>query len=72
MADNNTTMLDRLDTIEERLRRLEERIDRGGMRELADWSFSGRKNQSRRTITASVTKTGFDKMTENWIYHDQG
>jgi len=39
---------------------------------LADWSFSGRKNQSRRTITASVTKSGFEKMTTNWIYSDEG
>ena len=37
---------------------------------LADWSFSGRSKKSRRTITASVTKSGFEKMTENWIYHD--
>lgn len=39
---------------------------------LADWSFSGRSNQSRRTITASVTKSGFEKMTANWLYHDEG
>ncbi len=39
---------------------------------LADWSFSGRSSQSRRTITASVTKTGFEKMTANWIYRDEG
>jgi hypothetical protein len=38
---------------------------------LADWSFSGRSNQSRRTITASVTKSGFEKMNANWIYRDQ-
>jgi hypothetical protein len=36
----------------------------------ADWSFSGRNQDSRRTITASVTKSGFEKMTNNWIYHD--
>ena len=36
---------------------------------LADWSFAGRGKKSRRTITASVTKSGFKKMTENWIYH---
>jgi len=33
-----------------------------------DWSFSGRSEKSRRTITASVTRTGFEKMDANWIY----
>jgi hypothetical protein len=33
-----------------------------------DWLFSGRSATSRRTITASVTKTGFAKMKKNWIY----
>jgi len=33
-----------------------------------DWNFSGRSETSRRTITASVTRTGFDKMASNWIY----
>lgn len=32
MAENNTSVLDRLDTIEQRLRRLEARIDRGETR----------------------------------------
>ncbi len=35
-----------------------------------DWLFSGRSNTSRRTITASVTRSGFEKMSANWIYHD--
>ena len=35
-----------------------------------DWIFSGRSETSRRTITASVTKSGFDKLKANWIYHD--
>jgi hypothetical protein len=35
-----------------------------------DWSFSGRSGNSRRTITASVTPSGFAKMTANWIYRD--
>jgi hypothetical protein len=35
-----------------------------------DWAFSGRKAGSRRTITASVTRSGYDKMTANWIYSD--
>ncbi|MCH8165310.1 MAG: hypothetical protein IH889_06850 [Planctomycetes bacterium] len=34
----------------------------------ADWNFSGRSKTSRRTITASVTRTGFAKMEANWIY----
>lgn len=33
-----------------------------------DWAFSGRSATSRRTITASVTRTGFAKMEANWIY----
>ena len=33
-----------------------------------DWLFSGRSAKSRRTITASVTKTGYEKMMTNWIY----
>lgn len=35
-----------------------------------DWSFSGRSETSRRTITASVTKSGYEKMSGNWIYQD--
>ena len=33
-----------------------------------DWSFSGRSETSRRTITASVTRSGYDKLNANWIY----
>lgn len=33
-----------------------------------DWNFSGRKGESRRTITASVNQSGYAKMTANWIY----
>ena len=33
-----------------------------------DWSFSGRSATSRRTITASVTRSGYNKMVSNWIY----
>jgi len=35
-----------------------------------DWLFSGRSATSRRTITASVTNSGFEKMSRNWIYVD--
>lgn len=34
----------------------------------ADWRFSGRSGESRRTITASVIESGFQKMEANWIY----
>ncbi|HYA41951.1 MAG TPA: hypothetical protein VEF34_11645 [Syntrophobacteraceae bacterium] len=34
----------------------------------SDWQFSGRSKTSRRTITASVTASGFNKMEANWIY----
>jgi hypothetical protein len=33
-----------------------------------DWKFAGRSATSRRTITASVTQSGYDKMMANWIY----
>ena len=33
-----------------------------------DWNFAGRSETSRRTITASVTKTGHAKMLANTIY----
>ena len=36
----------------------------------ADWAFSGRSETSRRTITASVTRSGYDKMEANWVYRD--
>lgn len=36
----------------------------------ADWVFSGRSSTSRRTITASVTRAGSEKMENNWIYRD--
>lgn len=35
-----------------------------------DWAFSGRSATSRRTITASVTQSGVEKMKANWIYED--
>jgi hypothetical protein len=34
----------------------------------SDWLFSGRSEKSRRTITASVTESGYLKMMSNWIY----
>lgn len=40
----------------------------GAKLDLPDWKFSGRSATSRRTITASVTKSGFAKMEANWIY----
>jgi len=33
-----------------------------------DWKFSGRSSTSRRTITASVTRSGFEKMGAGLIY----
>jgi hypothetical protein len=33
-----------------------------------DWSFSGRSEDSRRTITASVLASGRDRMIENYVY----
>lgn len=37
----------------------------------SDWRFSGRSETSRRTITASVTKSGEAKLRKNWIYSAQ-
>ena len=33
-----------------------------------DWQFAGRSETSRRTITAAVKDSGFQKMMANWIY----
>lgn len=33
-----------------------------------DWQFSGRSATSRQTITASVKRSGYDRMEANWIY----
>lgn len=35
-----------------------------------DWTFSGRSETSRRTITASVNREGNKKMIANWVYKD--
>ena len=40
----------------------------GALIEKADWNYSGREGASRRTITASVNRSGYDKMESNWIY----
>jgi len=37
----------------------------------SDWAFSGRSETSRRTITASVTRTGYEKMEANWVYRSE-
>lgn len=36
--------------------------------ERADWSFSGRKGESRRTPTASITASGVEKLRSNFLY----
>lgn len=38
--------------------------------DLSDWTFSGRSENSRRTITATVNRAGMVKMFQNWIYKD--
>jgi uncharacterized protein (DUF433 family) len=50
MAENNTNTLDRLDTIESRLRRLEERIERRELREVAvePWQYLVRRQHPWR------------------------
>jgi hypothetical protein len=44
----------------------------GAQLEQSDWTFSGRSETSRRTITASVNGSGYAKMTKNWIYKAPG
>lgn len=44
----------------------------GAMLAKADWLFADRKETSRRTITASVLPSGYDKMAANWIYRAPG
>jgi hypothetical protein len=38
----------------------------------ADWFFSGRKGDSRRTPTASITTTGVEKLRDNFLYRLPG
>ncbi len=40
----------------------------GALLEKSDWQFAGRGQTSRRTITATVLPSGFEKMERNWIY----
>ena len=40
----------------------------GALLARSDWLYAGRSATSRRTITASVTKSGYEKMISNWIY----
>ena len=40
----------------------------GAQLEKDDWTFSGRSATSRRTITAGINRSGYSKMTGNWIY----
>ncbi|HRJ40465.1 MAG: hypothetical protein KJZ86_03490 [Caldilineaceae bacterium] len=42
----------------------------GAKLEESDWNFSGRSETSRRTITASVNRSGVGKMRDNRIYED--
>lgn len=43
----------------------------GALLQKSDWNFSGRSETSRRTITASINRTGYDKMEANWLYRGQ-
>jgi hypothetical protein len=42
----------------------------GAQLEEDDWQFSGRSATSRRTITATIKASGYEKMADNWIYRD--
>lgn len=43
----------------------------GALLEKSDWQFAGRSQTSRRTITATVLPSGYEKMAGNWIYKAQ-
>ncbi len=43
----------------------------GAQLQIEDWTFSGRSETSRRTITASINDKGYAKMEANWLYRDQ-
>ncbi len=38
----------------------------------SDWSFSGRRGSSRRTPTASITRSGVEKLRSNFLYRVPG
>ncbi len=40
----------------------------GAKLEESDWTFAGRSETSRRTITATINASGYNKMIRNWIY----
>lgn len=40
----------------------------GALLAKSDWQFAGRSATSRRTITATVLPSGYEKMAKNWIY----
>jgi len=44
----------------------------GALLAKSDWQFAGRSATSRRTITATVLPSGFEKMARNWIYRAPG
>lgn len=44
----------------------------GAQLEKSDWKEAGRREGSRRTITASVTDSGYQKLMANWIYNAPG
>lgn len=39
-----------------------------GQLELEDWKMFGRGEESRRTPTAAVKPSGYEKMKKNWVY----
>jgi hypothetical protein len=43
----------------------------GAQMATSDWAFSDRSATSRRTITASVTRSGYEKMEANWVYRSE-
>ncbi len=84
MAENNTHTPDRLDTIESRLRRLEERIDRREMREAAvePWQYLVRRqhpwrkqlyvkgrNMTARQLVGSMKANQLDEEAAAADYH---
>jgi hypothetical protein len=71
--DSNTSQLDKVTNEPQAPRPFQFVKVVGAKIAKTDWLFSGRSETSRRTITASVTRTGYEKIEANWIYrHSEG
>ena len=70
--DSNTSRLDKETNAPQSPRPFQFLKVVGAKIKKSDWRFSGRSETSRRTITASVTRSGYEKMEANWFYRHSG